>query len=168
MSFRILNFLRNFSFYLTRTDVFTIIRITSVICNFKIPLGPAFQDSLNYWSLTLNLMMNKTKLIPIHRWQVNSWQQFQHLLLIHLKVLSKQCLKKKIWKLYYFSIILLVVVFADRSWLLIGYVDGPKVNILMGIGLFLSLGWLCFNVGACFTPSSFQICFQIFQTKGSY
>lgn len=95
MSFRILNFLRNFSFYLTRTDVFTIIRITSVICNFKIPSGPAFQDSLNYWSLTLNLMMNKTKLIPIHRWHVNSWQQFQHLLLIHLKVLSKQCLKKK-------------------------------------------------------------------------
>lgn len=63
------------------------------ICKFKISSGHAFQDSLNCWSLTFNLMMNKTKLIPIYCWQVNSWQQFKHLLLVHLKVFSKQWLK---------------------------------------------------------------------------
>lgn len=94
-SFRILNFPRNFP-CLTRTNVFTIFKITLVICNFKTPSGTAFQDSLNYWSLTFNLTMNKTKLIPFHRWQVYSWQQFQHLLLIHLKVLSNQWLKKEL------------------------------------------------------------------------
>lgn len=41
-SFRIPYFPRSFPCYLT--NVFTVIKIASVVCNFKVPSGPAFQD----------------------------------------------------------------------------------------------------------------------------
>lgn len=39
-------------------------------------------------------MMSKNKLIPVHRGEVDSWRQFQRLLLISLEVFSKQRLKQ--------------------------------------------------------------------------